>query len=96
MDDALRRLLRDGLLAAGPDRHRTTPKWQGAMARAALRLYEAQDPGTDLRVPIALALVQLYGPQTPEADLVELVEAILPFELRALGLSPGDRARPHP
>jgi hypothetical protein len=56
------------------------------MARAALRLYEAGDPGHDLRVPIAAALLELYGSGVADEELASLVEAMLPIELAALGL----------
>ena len=85
---ALSRLEADGLLAREGDGEvlRTTRRWQGAMARAALRLYHAGDPGHDLRVPIAAVLVEIYQSQVPDEDLAAMVEAVLPIELAALGL----------
>ena len=61
------------------------------MARAALRLYHAGDPGHDLRVPIAAALVEVYASSVPDEELAALVEAMLPLEIASLGLdgSPG-------
>ena len=83
---AIRRIEEDGLAARVDGVLRTTRKWQGAMARAALDLYEGGDPGEDLRVPIASALLELYGDRVEDEELAGLVEAMLPIELRALGL----------
>lgn len=83
----LERLEQDGLAVREGDDLRTTRKWQSAMARAALRLYEGGDPGEDLRVPIASALLEIYGARVEDEALAALVEAMLPIELRALGLS---------
>jgi hypothetical protein len=86
LDSSRRRLEADGLATRQGLELRTTRKWQGAMARAALRLYEAGDPGHDLRVPIAAALLEIYGSALEDEDLAQLVEAMLPVEARALGL----------
>jgi hypothetical protein len=86
LDSARRRLEADGFATRESDDLRTTRKWQGAMARAALRLYEAGDPGHDLRVPIAAALLELYGTGLADEEIASLVEAMLPIELAALGL----------
>ncbi len=83
---ALGRIETDGLAVRVDGVLRTTRKWQRAMARAALHLYEAGDPGDDLRIPIASALLELYGARADEEELADLVEAMLPIELRALGL----------
>jgi hypothetical protein len=83
---ALRRIEEDGLAARVDGVFRTTRKWQRAMARAALHLYENGDPGEDLRVPIASALLELYGDRVDDEELAGLVEGMLPIELRALGL----------
>jgi hypothetical protein len=58
------------------------------MARAAVKLYEAGDPGEDLRVPIALALVEIYSERVDDEVVAELVEAMLPIEAASLGLAP--------
>lgn len=79
-DAAVARLFADGILHRVGDSHRTTRRWQGAMMRAALRLYEAGDEGSDLRVPIVSALVELYGEQTETALLVEMVAVLAPLE----------------
>jgi hypothetical protein len=86
LDRALYRLETDGLVARDHGELRTTRKWQGAMARAAVRLYRAGDPGHDLRVPIAAALLEVYPSAVGDEELAELVEAMLPVELGALGL----------
>jgi hypothetical protein len=85
-ESALDRLQADGLAARDGDVLRTTRKWQSAMARAALRLYDAGDPGHDLRVPIVSALLEIYGPCVNDEELAALVEAMLPVEAHALGL----------
>jgi hypothetical protein len=87
-EQALRRLEADGLLARAGDGDvlATTRKWQGAMARAALRLYGAGDPGHDFRVPIASALLEIYESQVADEELAAMVEAMLPIEIVALGL----------
>ncbi len=75
----LGRLAADNLLRREGDAYRTTRRWQAAMARAAVRLYE-RGGGYDLRVPIALALVEIYGADTPDEQLATLVEVMLPIE----------------
>jgi hypothetical protein len=59
------------------------------MARAAMRLYEVRDPGQDLRVPVAHAMLEFY-PAAPDEQLAVLVEAMLPVELAALGFPIGE------
>lgn len=65
-DGPLARLLADGVLRRDGARLRTARRWQGAMVRAALHLMRAGDPGTDLRVPVAHALLELYPASTDE------------------------------
>jgi hypothetical protein len=83
---ALKRLEADGLAARHQSELKATRRWHAAMARAAMRLYEARDPGADLRVPIAAALLDIYGTAVGDDDLADLVEAMLPIEARSLGL----------
>jgi hypothetical protein len=90
LSPALLTLEKDGLVVRDGDVFRTTRKWQGAMARAALQLYAKGDPGHDLRVPIAHVMIELYTSELPDEQLVDLVEAMLPIELNALGLQRGD------
>ncbi len=85
---ALARLEADGLIASGGEIWKTSRKWQQAMARAAAKLYEAGDPGEDLRVPIALAMVNVYSDRVDDETVAELVEAMLPIEAASLGLTP--------
>ena len=80
----LARLQTDGLITPDGGSLHTTKRWQGAMARAALRLYAARDPGQDLRVPVVHAMLEFY-PEAPDEELAALVEAMLPVELAALG-----------
>ena len=83
---ALARLEADGFIVQGAAAWRTTRRWQRAMARAAVKLYEEGDPGEDLRVPIALALIDLYESTVDDEVMVQFVESILPIEAASLGL----------
>lgn len=85
---ALASLEADGLVRREGDRLRTTRRWQSAMARAAFRLVGAGIDGDDLRVPVASALVEIYGVDQPEERIAELVEAMLPIEERELHPAP--------
>ena len=82
--DTILALEADGLLRREGDRLRTTRRWQTAMARAAFRLVGSGVDGDDLRVPVAAALVELYGDERTEDELADLVEAIVPIERREL------------
>jgi hypothetical protein len=77
--DILARLETDGFIRRETDGARTTPRWQAAMARAALRLYGSDAPWQDLRLPIASALLEIYGALS-DAEIARYVEAILPIE----------------
>jgi len=77
---ALVRLKADELLAVRDGRVRTTRRWQSAMARAASRLFAAGDAGEDLRVPVASALLELYGDSVGEEEIVGMLAVILPIE----------------
>jgi hypothetical protein len=68
------------LIARTGDSHRTTRRWQAAMSRAALRLAARDDD--DLRVPIALALLDFYG-EAPDDVLAALVDVLVPIEALA-------------
>ena len=85
MDDTgpLARLEADGLVRRTTEGARTTARWQGARARAALRLHEAGAPWHDLRLPIAAALLELRPGLTDE-QLADLVEAMWPIEEREM------------
>ena len=79
MRDPADTLRSDGLIRRDGDRTRTTPRWQAAMARAALRLQRADAPWRDLRLPIAAALLEQY-PDAADEELAALVEVMLPVE----------------
>jgi len=51
------------------------------MARAALLLIHQHETTGDPRIPIAMALVHLAGPSASDAELTEMVDALLPIEL---------------
>lgn len=83
-ESALRRLADDGYIRRDDGRYRTTRRWQGAMARAAIRLASMNDPGDDLRVPIAHALLEAYGADISDPQLAEFITAMLPIEIDEL------------
>lgn len=85
---ALARLEADGFIVQRGQSWATSRRWMQAMARAAVKLYEANDPGEDLRVPIALAIVEAYAGTVEDEVLAQLVEAMLPIESSSLGLAP--------
>ena len=75
----------DGIVRFEPDgRPRTTRKWQSAMARAAFHLYGSGDDGSDLRLAIAHAAVEIYGDRKCDEELADIVEAMLPIEAAEL------------
>jgi hypothetical protein len=78
--EALAILEADGLLRGDGFAYRTTSRLQAALARAASRLIGAGVLSGDLRLPIANALVELYGADYPNDTLVRLVETLLPIE----------------
>ena len=81
---SLERMEADGLLRRDGEVLRTTRRWQAAMARAAVRLLHHGDAGDDLRVPIASALIELYGDDVNDDDVTRMVEAVLPIEAREI------------
>jgi hypothetical protein len=76
---AVEALIEDGFLVREGGRLRTTPRWQAAMARAALALQRTGEPWHDLRLPVTLALSHRYGVRSDD-ELADLVEAMLPIE----------------
>ena len=70
--DWVQRLERDGFLERTCDGLQTTKRWQAAMSRAAVKMYSYGETLTDLRVPVAAALVERYC----DADAEELAEAV--------------------
>lgn len=85
---AIARLEADGFIVRAGQRWTTSRRWQQAMARAAIKLYGEGDEGEDLRVPIALAMVEKYSRTLDDEMLAPLVEAMLPIETASLGLGP--------
>jgi len=87
---ALQRLEDDGLVwrshAVPSAPPRTTRRLQAALARAAFQLYGRgeEDASFDLRVPIATALLELYGDAVSDEELVGLVDALVPIEAAEL------------
>ncbi len=80
---ALERLESDGLLERIAGALRTTRRWHGAMALATMRLL-GQQAERDLRLPIAAALVEIYGPALRTDDLADMLQALLPIEASEL------------
>jgi hypothetical protein len=84
---SLVRLEADGLISLESGEARTTRRFQAAMARAASQLLALGTDCTDLRIPIAFALVAFYGVHDSslgDAEIGNLVEALLPIELAEL------------
>ncbi len=93
--DLTPRLLDDGLLVMRDSNLRTTRRWQGAVARVVLQLLEDRAPGDDLRVPIAAALIQLYGDVLDNDSLVNATAIMLRVELEELAAATTGFARRH-
>lgn len=89
-EEAIAQLTAADLVALLEGRLRTTRRWQGALARAAARLYAEGAPWRDLRLPIAAALVELL--QADDDTLVACVDVMLAVELEELrrGLRPAE------
>jgi hypothetical protein len=82
--DPIARLEADGVLRREGERYRTTRRFQAAMARAAFHLVRTTDEEGDLRFPIAHALVELYGAELSDSEMLQLIEQLLPIELAEL------------
>jgi len=78
-EDVLAALEAAGLVARDAAGIHPTRRWQAAMARAARSLQAGGAPWKDLRLPIAVALVELCG-DLPDEEMVRWVEALLPVE----------------
>lgn len=89
----LQRLEGDELLRREATCHRTTRRWQAAMARAAYRLLRSGATDDDLRLPVACAFVEIYG-DLPDDELSRLVEVMTPIE--AAELDPRAHLAPPP
>jgi hypothetical protein len=62
---------------------RTTQRWHGALARAALRLYQRGDELADIRTPITAALLEAYDDDS-DAAIAQAVETMYVVALREL------------
>ena len=83
-DDVEARLFADGLLEMTAAGVRPTRRWHAALARATLHLIRAGEDGDDLRVPIAAALLQLYGEELDDETLTRAIAIMLPVEVAEL------------
>lgn len=77
--EALARLEQDGLVLRDGGAARTTRKWHAAMSRAAFCLARGGEDLNDLRMPIAVAMLETYA-ALPDDRLADLVEAMLAIE----------------
>jgi hypothetical protein len=73
----------EGLVARAGETFVTTRRFQAALARAAFRLACEGAPWGGLRLPIAIALVELCG-ALPDDALAARAEALAELELRAV------------
>ena len=56
-----------------------TRRWQGAMARAALSLVHNTPRGEQLRLPMAMALLELHG-EVADDEIIAMMDALVPLE----------------
>ena len=56
-----------------------TRRWQGATARTALRLVQNTPRGDQLRVPMAMALLELHG-EVADDEIIAMMDALVPLE----------------
>lgn len=82
-EDVLAALEAEGLVSRDVAGVTPTRRWRAAMARAARRLALEHAPWKDLRLPIAVALVELRG-DLPDMEIARRVEALLPLEAAGL------------
>lgn len=88
--EALATLEAQGLIHWTGASYRPTRRFRGAMMRAALALMESDDDGSDLRIPIATALIDVLGAELGDAEIARLVAAMLPLKAAEFpGASPG-------
>lgn len=78
--EALDALARSGLVALSDSGWHTTRRWQAAMMRAASKLVGSAPGDEDLRVPVAMALVELLGEDIADEDLAVYIGAVLQLE----------------
>jgi hypothetical protein len=82
-EEAIAQLTAAELVSLHEGRLRTTRRWQGALARAAARLYAEGAPWKDLRLPIVETLVEVLS--VDDDTLVACVEVMLGVEVDELG-----------
>lgn len=87
-DRIVAQLEEDGVVCRDGLTHRLTRRWRVQLARAAFQLRRAVGGAAyDPRVPIALALLDLYGEHLADELLGSFVELLLRLDV-------GDRERP--
>ncbi len=74
---ATRSLEEHGLLKHST--HHPTRRWHAALARAAADLVRGGDLRSDLRIPIAKALIEQLGTDIDDPQLAAMVELMLEF-----------------
>ena len=88
----LERLEADGFAEASPDGVRLTRRWHAALTRAAFRGLAEGSELDDIRVPIAAALIEVYGDED-ELALAVGVGAILPLVMADMSPQRASAAR---
>ncbi len=78
---ALPQLEAHGLVRRDGGRYWTTRRWQGALARTARRLVDGAEPLQDLRLPVALALLECLDGVGSDDELAALVEVMASLEV---------------
>lgn len=73
----LERLEADGFVRRQANGTLLTKRWHAALARASLALYKAGDTMTDVRAPVARAILDAY-PDESEESVVIAIRAVLP------------------
>lgn len=80
-EQALQRLAHAGLVVQESGEWQTTEAWDRALMKAETKLVEYAEGVEDPRLPITYALVDVLGPDVPEAQLEAMVDAMLPLEM---------------
>lgn len=83
-------LVNDGLLCRKEGELHITRRWELAMIRAAGLLILGGQDGHDLRVHVAMAIIDRYSQTLREADLARIVSVMLAVEVKALRASARD------
>ncbi len=86
IEAALEILSQASLVRKTGSRYISTRRWHGAMARASLQLISRQEKQNDLRLPITLALTEIFKDTVTTKDLVTYVAAMLYVESQSLGI----------